>query len=140
MFYEISFFAYLIFAFISKWVTDPLVNKVALIVVGVVALYQLLYLLFFRKKDCLTFARCVAIGFFYVSLIIFIMYVVYSMSAFFKGANVAGFFSLNGFFSFYKWPITTHTTIGGLIVNLVCLTYMFVYTIITRRKYVKSPY
>lgn len=140
MFYEISFMVYLIYVCVSKWIEDPLVRKIALVVLGIAVLYQLLYILILRKKDYITFARCVAIGFFYISLIIFILYVIYSMSAFFKGANIIGFFSLDGFFRFYSLPVVSHSNFAGMIVNLVCLIYMFVYTIVTRRKYIKSPY
>jgi hypothetical protein len=140
MFYEISFFVYLIYVFISKWIKDPVVRKMALVVLGIAVLYQLLYILILRKKDYITFGRCVAIGFFYISLIIFIMYVIYSMSAFFHGANITGFFSLGGFFRFYSLPVVSHSEFAGMIVNLVCLIYMFVYIIVTRRKYIKSPY
>ena len=140
MFYEISFSVYLIFVFINKWITDPTVRKMSVVVLAIAMIYQFLYLIFLRKKDCISFLKCLAIGAFYTSLVIFVMFVVYSMTVFFKGANIAGFFSLGGFCEFYVLPITSTSPYGGFILNLVCLTYMFIYTIVTRRKYVKSAY
>lgn len=140
MFYEISFFIYLIYVFISKWIDNPLIRKMSLVVLGIGVLYQLLYLFILRKKDYISFPRCLAIGCFYTSLVIFVMFVVFSMAEFFKGANISGLFSLEGFFEFYALPFAAKTDFGGFIVNLVCLVYMFIYTIVTRRKYVKSAY
>lgn len=139
-YYEISFFVYFIYFFISKWITDPLVRKMAVVVLGIAVVYQLLYLLILRKKDYISFPRCLAMGCFYLSLVIFVLFVVYSMAEFFRGASIAGLFSLEGFFEFYAIPFATKTSYGGFILNLVCLIYMFVYMIVTRRKYVKSAY
>ena len=140
MFYEISFLVYIIYVFVSKWIDDPLIHKMAIVVFGIGFLYQVLYFFFLRMKDGISFLRCLAIGFFYTALIIFVLFVIYSMAEFFKGASITGMFSLEGFFEFYELPFAARTSFGGFIINLVCLIYMFVYTIVTRRKYVKSAY
>ena len=89
MFYEITFFIYLVYVFISKWVDYPLVRKIALITVAIAALYQLLYLLFLRRKDYISFGRCLGIGCFYTALVIFLMFLVFTVFAFLGGTNIA---------------------------------------------------
>jgi len=140
MFYEITFFIYLVYVFISKWVDYPLVRKIALITVAIAALYQLLYLLFLRRKDYISFGRCLGIGCFYTALVIFLMFLVFTVFAFLGGTNIAGLFSLEGFFEFYSLPFATDMPFGGVIVNTICLLYMFIYLIVTNRKAIKAPY
>lgn len=140
MFYEISFFIYLVFVFVSKWVNDPLVRKINLIVLGLTFLYQLIYLFFMRKKDCLGFGRCLAVGGFYTSLVVFLMYVIYSISLMIKGAHVAALFSLQGFYKFYSLSLVSKYSFSGLGVVIVCLLYMFIYIVVTNRSEVRRAY
>ena len=140
MFYEISFFIYLVFVFVSKWVNAPLVRKINLIVLGLTFLYQLIYLFFMRKKDCLGFGRCLAIGGFYASLVVFLMYVIYSISLMIKGAHVAALFSLQGFYKFYSLSLVSKYSFSGLGVVIVCLLYMFIYIVVTNRSEVRRAY
>lgn len=140
MFYEISFFIYLVFVFVSKWVNDPLVRKINLIVLGLTFLYQLIYLFFRRKKDCIGFGRCLAIGGFYASLVVFLMFVIYSIALMLKGARFASLFSLQGFYDFYSLHLVSKFSFGGLAVIIACLLYMFIYIVVTNRSDVRKAY
>lgn len=138
--YELSFFIYLAYACVSKWSGNSLVNMIALVAVGVAALYELLFLLIFRRKNYVTLGRCVGLGFFYTCLVIFIMFLMYFGFAFMRGASIAGVFSLEGFFEFFALPVATKSSFGGLILLATCLIYMFIFIIVTRKKALKSPF
>ncbi len=140
MFYEISFFFVVVYAFVSKWVADPRVCLIALGALALAAIYELLYILFLGQKDFVSFGRALAIAGFYLSLDVLILALTYFCIEFYFGSTVAGLFSLNGFFEFYSIPIVINTPYLGAIPIAVSILYMLIYTIVTKRKYLRSSY
>ena len=140
MFYEISFFMLLVYAFISKWIEEPRVRQIALAVLGVCVLYELLYILFLGRKDFVSFGRSLAIAGFYLSLVVLIMYLVYLGFQYFLVGTVAGLFSINGFFDFYSIPMVINAPYVGAVPIVFCILYILIYTIVTRRQYLRSSF
>ncbi len=139
-FYDISFFVILVYVFIHKWFEDDRVQKIAFVALAVSVLYEIFYILFFRRREMVSFGRSVAVAGLYISIIHIIMALVYLAFQYMGGTGVAGIFSFDGFCEFYQIPMASNMPYLGIIPMLISLLYIAIYAFVTKRQYLKSAF
>lgn len=140
LFYDISFFVLLVYVFVHKWIEDERVQKIALIALGVSVLYEILFILFFRRREMVSFGRSLAVAGLYISVIHIILALVYLGFQYFGGGTMAGLFSFDGICEFYDIPMASNMPYLGIIPILISLIYIAIYAFVTKRQYLKSAF